>query len=377
MTVLQINDQLMKLVVNERKLTHEILKYIASFYKYQGYLQLGYSSIIHYLTKHLGYSDDQAYRRWQAAKLLLQVPEVGENLTQGELNLSQAAKVQKAFELAAKESEKVLSKEQKQAVIAKLKNKSNFETEKLLAENLHIKPDSQDRVKPQADKTVRLDVQLTEAQYEKFKMIKGLISHQIPDQKAGDILEAVFDFFIDKKQGRYIKKEQVKDERSDSSISCSPQTKTQIAVKDKSLTQSFRETQKANDPSPFLRTTEQKSTSRYIPKVIKQAVFARANGRCEFVGEKGEPCCSEFQLEYDHIVPVAEKQFSRIFAMFAKVITIMQREFVELVLKQLHILLPIDWVNIKSNVLIFMSLDLLATYRPNKTIIPEMHQCRQ
>jgi hypothetical protein len=148
MTVLQINDQLMKLVVNERKLTHEILKYIASFYKYQGYLQLGYSSIIHYLTKHLGYSDDQAYRRWQAAKLLLQVPEVGENLSQGELNLSQAAKVQKAFELAAKESEKVLSKEQKQAVIAELKNKSNFETEKLLAENLNIKPDSQDRIKP-------------------------------------------------------------------------------------------------------------------------------------------------------------------------------------------------------------------------------------
>ena len=40
-------------------------------------------------TRNLGYSDDQAYRRLKAAKLLQDVPEVADQLKSGEINLTQ------------------------------------------------------------------------------------------------------------------------------------------------------------------------------------------------------------------------------------------------------------------------------------------------
>jgi hypothetical protein len=45
--------------------------------------------------------------------------------------------------------------------------------------------------------------------------------------------------------------------------------------------------------------------ARYIPAVVKRAVFERDGGQCTFVTEKGKRCESRTRLEYDHIEPVA------------------------------------------------------------------------
>ena len=87
MTVDQINVKLIALIRNERKLTEEILNHIILFQKCSGYLKLGYSTMHQYMTRTLGYSDDQAYRRLKAAKLLQDVPEVADQLKSGEINL--------------------------------------------------------------------------------------------------------------------------------------------------------------------------------------------------------------------------------------------------------------------------------------------------
>ena len=126
MTVKEINIQLIHLVKNERKLTQEILNHINLFEKCAGHLSLGYSSMHQYLTRELGYSDDQAFRRLKAARLLNHVPEVADKLRTGSLNLSQAAQAQRAFEIAERETGKPVTVESKKNILNSLANANNF-----------------------------------------------------------------------------------------------------------------------------------------------------------------------------------------------------------------------------------------------------------
>ncbi len=327
MTVSQINDELLKLVKNERKLTHEILRFIADFYKFQGYLKLGYSSIVQYLTKHLGYSDDQAYRRWKAAKLLLQVPEVGDQISNGFLNLSQVALAQKSFEVAAKESKQEVSLKLKHTVLADLAKKSNFESQKILAEQMGIKPKTEDRIKPQSNQTVRLEVQLSITQFEKFNRIKSILSHKFPEQKAGDILEAVFDVFLLKKQGKSPEIQSKGRELKlaptlmESSVISQPNPENNLESnldnnpvmnREAEITQSFLEARMTSISGVKKRADgngkgngKGKHISRYVPVAVKQTIFARAKFQCEFRDSEGRRCESDYQLELDHVCPVA------------------------------------------------------------------------
>lgn len=51
---------------------------------------------------------------------------------------------------------------------------------------------------PQSNKTVRLEINLTEEQYEKLKNIKSLLSHKVPSQNTAEILEVLFDLYLNK-----------------------------------------------------------------------------------------------------------------------------------------------------------------------------------
>ena len=114
------------------KKTQEILTHIYLFEKCNGPVKMGYSSTFQYLTRHLGYSDDQAYRSLKAAKVLSDVPEAAEQFQKGQLNLSQAAQAQKAFEQAQKENNKPVTAELKRDLLLQIKNQNNFNTKNII-----------------------------------------------------------------------------------------------------------------------------------------------------------------------------------------------------------------------------------------------------
>src|SRR5205823_12217612 len=47
------------------------------------------------------------------------------------------------------------------------------------------------------------------------------------------------------------------------------------------------------------------SNARYIPAHVRRAVYARDQGQCTFVSDKGKRCGATRFLQMDHIVPVA------------------------------------------------------------------------
>lgn len=273
MTADQINEKLISLSRNERKLTHEILNHIILFQKVGGYLKLGYSSMHQYLTRALGYSDDMSYRRLKAAQLMQEVPEVEAKLKSGELNLTQASLIQKSVETAQKEKGTKVSKEAKVKIIQSIEKMNNFETKSILVSELELTPTLDDKVSPQSNNTVRIELNLTQEQYKKLKLVQSLLSHKISDQNLASVIELLLDQNLNKNS----------------------------FTKD-CMTRSFR----LNQRKVNQRKTEP-NQKRYIPAFVKQVLFKRSNGCCEFISKEGVRCQSRYKLQIDHFeVPFSQ-----------------------------------------------------------------------
>jgi len=284
MTVTEMNIHLLGLVRNERKLTLEIISFISLFERCGGHLKMGCSSMHQYLTRILGYSDDQAYRRLKAARLLHQVPAVAEKLKKGSLNLTQISEAQKSFERAQKETGESVQIVKKIEILDSISNTNNFQTKALLSEGLNLKPDEGERAKPQSNKTVRLEITLTQEQYNKLNEIKSLLSHKIPSQSTADVLNVLFEQFLKKHEltSKQTKETGVED----------IQLKNSQKIEAKPLPQEVEK---------VTQTVQTDKRSRYISVPIRRGIYQRARGCCEHRDQKGVRCSSRYQLEFDHI----------------------------------------------------------------------------
>ena len=213
------------------------------------------------------------------------IPEVAGPLKEGHLNLSQAAEMQKAIETSQKETGEKVSNEKKKSLIKSVEGASNFETKDILAKELDLKPKEIERATPQSNSTVRVDINLTQKQFEKLQLIKSLLSHQVPDQKTGEVLEVLFDQFLNKNS--FTKSKSTESSVKKSMTECFMESKVNAKYKDNPI----KEALARND-----------SLSRYIPVSIKKELFKRAEGCCEFVGKDGVRCHSRYKLQVDHFV---------------------------------------------------------------------------
>lgn len=91
-----LNYSLKSLVQKERELLTEILWHIREVDRRELHLAMGYASLFAYLTEYLGYSAASSQRRIDAARLLIELPEVSEMIVSGKINLSQVSMLQQS-----------------------------------------------------------------------------------------------------------------------------------------------------------------------------------------------------------------------------------------------------------------------------------------
>ena len=120
-----------KLVKEEREILSQILHHLREIERRRLYSKLGFGSLFDYTTKELGYSEDQAYRRIQAMRLLKELPEIERKINQGVLNLSHLGMAQSLFRREEKSGKKIYSKEEKLEILEKLENTSKRDAEKI------------------------------------------------------------------------------------------------------------------------------------------------------------------------------------------------------------------------------------------------------
>ena len=196
----------------------------------------------------LGYSEQEAYRRILAMRLMRDVPEVLEKFASGSLSLTNAANAQALFQRLEREGHEVAKKE----VLSKLEGKSTRAADRVLME---LDPNAREKrsegVRSLGQGEVEVRMILKEEDLETLERLRGLLVH-----KKGPLSNA--EIF------RHLLEDAVA------------------------------------EPSPRPRkinarvVTAQKGVRRHIPLAIQRDVRKKAKGKCT-------NCGSYFALENDHI----------------------------------------------------------------------------
>ena len=125
--------------------------------------------------------------------------------------------------------------------------------------------------KVKAEKEYRLEFMVNEETMDKINRARSLLSGRYPQGIGLELLfDTLLDSYLDRKDpGRRIKR--------------------------------VKKSKRGNRPGKGSITL-----NRHIPQEVKCQVYARDGGRCSFVGKTGRRCSSDWDLQYDHIVPFAK-----------------------------------------------------------------------
>lgn len=259
----ELLGRLEKLAKTERKITHLVLWHINEMESRKLYAELGFGSMYEYLTKHLGYGESSAYRRIQSARLVKQIPHLSEKLEDGSLNLTQLTQVQKCLKEEKKAGGSVcLSKTAE--ILEKLENKSNFETQKVLALEFNQPIQMHEVTKPQQNNSVRLEITFTEEQMTTLQQAKDLFSHSLPEASWAEVITSLAQKQIGKVKGKN---------------KVTPRATRGFCVKQK---------------------------RKYMTLATRRTLLERANNCCEYIDPiSGRKCENHYQLQVDHRMPVA------------------------------------------------------------------------
>lgn len=280
---------------DERRATGQLVALLSEVDARKLYLGQGCSSLFTYCTQVLHLSEHAAYGRIEAARAARQYPLVLERLLSGELTLTAVGLLRQH-----------LTPENYREVLDAARHKCKREIELLVA---HLSPQSPvpssirrlprpvpstppppltsgsstttlaaapDRaatatlpratkplVQPLAPERYKLQVTLSADAHASLRRVQDLMRHQVPDGDLGAIVERA------------------------------------IAV----LLEQLQRSKIAATSRPRAAAASQ-SASRHVPAAVRREVWARDQGRCAFVGEKGR-CTETGFLEYHHREPFA------------------------------------------------------------------------
>lgn len=230
-----------ELAQKERELLTDVLQHLREIERRRLFSSLGFSSLFSYAVAKLGYSEDQAYRRINAMRLLREIPEIEEKIQAGTISLSNLSLAQSFFR------QEKLNPVQKLEFIGKLENKSSRDAEKMVAA-LRDAPVIRDAVRPVGEHLVEFKFVGPERLKEKLEKLKGLRAHSNPGCSMAELIEDLCD-------------------------------------------QALNEKVRVRTSSPW---TSKKS--RVIPRSLRRQVWKTHDGKCE-------NCGATYALQIDHRIP--------------------------------------------------------------------------
>ena len=173
------------LVQRERELLTNILHHLREIERRR--LFQGHPSLYAYVTGVLGYSEDAAYRRISAMRLLKELPDLEHHIEAGHLNLTHVGLAQSLFNREKKLGQP-LSPDVKLNVLAEMAGRSTREAERVAQKYSSEEPKAHDSVRPIADDRNILTVEVTDDVLKDLDKVKGLLAHVDPDMSLGVLI---------------------------------------------------------------------------------------------------------------------------------------------------------------------------------------------
>ncbi|RYZ83833.1 MAG: HNH endonuclease, partial [Proteobacteria bacterium] len=284
----------------------------------KAYAELGFASLFDYLVRGQRYSEGAAQRRISAARIAKHHPGIEQKIADGSLNLTQLSKMA----VAAKHDRKVhgvkKSIEETAQIIEALENLNGSDTDLVIAQNYSLPPSRDEGVVIGKDDYC-LTIRLSREQWNKFEEVQSALSHKLFDASYTEILEALCDHFL---SSRSSAKKRTKSEQADLEKSSTKQSLMPDAVKphgddpvhfpeeasaaagDAGMSRDSELKTELTDATAAAAVNERRR--QHVPVPLQRLVFGRAGNRCEYVSdETGNRCGASYQLQIDHLVPVA------------------------------------------------------------------------
>lgn len=254
MNLRQLNDNALlsktiSLVQEERDRLITLLHHLREIEARRLFSSLGYKSLFDFAVRKLGYSEDQAYRRISAMRLLKEVPEIEEKISEGHISLTHIGIAQSFFKQEAKVTQKEITKEAKIEVFNRIACKTIREAERMtLALSSAPSPLREDKMKTVSSDQIEFKFYGPKELQDKIEKLRGLLAHKSPSLTLSELFDQLCDLGLKE-------------------YSPAAPRKRRITI---------------------LKSKAQ----------IRRETFQKANNQCE-------KCGSDYALEVDHIIPQA------------------------------------------------------------------------
>lgn len=193
----ELKDRVERLIRDERKVTAALIEHLAEVQRRRLFSDWGFSSLFDYLRRGMAYSESAAYRRVEAARALIQIPELKEKIEEGTLKISQIALVQSTLKQEHKNNGPV-SIEEKRELFEQLSNKTAIETQKILDYKFDL-PETKIGERHRHDDSVELTVRLPKEVYAKLTRVKEVYSNIVYDGNWVDLLDKMSEDCLNKR----------------------------------------------------------------------------------------------------------------------------------------------------------------------------------
>ncbi|MGC3996861.1 MAG: HNH endonuclease [Anaeromyxobacter sp.] len=345
-----LTARLRSLAADERGIKVELLLVLAEVERRKLYLEQGFPSLWAYCREVLHLSEDGAYRRITAMRLLSRFPSLEAPLREGRLSLSTLGMLRD-----------VLTEENLGELVGSAAFKSKAEVERLVvtlkpreapkdgvrrlpsppsgapqprpvdptgvtalvtapveaARSQHQEPavptepafalsapslsPGRPEVHPVNAEQWSMRVTLDEAAHADLETLRELLSHKVPDGNLADVLKEALRCAVEKHAKR---KGAVGLTRAPAPAAPAPEVSTSSAVSAAVPAPAPAPTS-STDPLPLF-ATPYRFDPRTVTADVRREVWARDGGCCSYVSPDGRRCCSRWQLELDHIDPEAK-----------------------------------------------------------------------
>jgi|GEM_PF-759809 HNH endonuclease. len=195
----ELDGRIKSLAQAERELLNEVVLTVKEIDSRKMYFDFGYSSLYEYLVDEVKYLGGTAQRRIDAARLMKDVPDLGEKIKSGEISLGQITLVQKAIRKVARKNSVKVTAQEKAELIQNLTNLTEAQSEQEVSSFLNLPIVKSSKKTKQADGSTRHEFTLSPEVEAKLLKAQALLSHAVPTQDVAEFLEYLCDKVIQQK----------------------------------------------------------------------------------------------------------------------------------------------------------------------------------
>ncbi|MFH1016769.1 MAG: hypothetical protein V1798_01145, partial [Pseudomonadota bacterium] len=171
-----LHQRTIELAKKEQQTTLELLNHLHEVERRKLFAEEGYGSLWDYVQRALGYSENQAYERISAMRLMFRSDEAKTALERGKLTLTQAAMAERHLRAEERAEERPFPTERVESLISRIEGLSKRETEKVLLREAPERPLTSETVRPITAEISEVRFPITEETrqaMERFWNLKG------------------------------------------------------------------------------------------------------------------------------------------------------------------------------------------------------------